>query len=565
MNITTPKWANAAAMTFLERDYLLPGQSLIDRIKIIVDNFAKLSGRKDKAERFLYHFTKGHYSLSTPVWTNYGTNRGLPISCYGSYIGDSMESILYGFAEVGMMSKLGGGTSAYFGLRERGSVITGNGESGGPFPFEQLFDLGSTVISQGKTRRGSFAGYLDIEHPDIMEHLAIREDGNAIQDLSFGVCVSDAFMERMIAGDEYARKVWARVLQVKFNTGYPYIFWTDNVNNNTVDVYKEKLMKIWASNLCTEIMLPANEHESFICCLASMNLLYFDDWKDTDAVNVLTWFLDSVITEFIIKLKARKREEEELAIEQGRPPMPYFMDRALRFAERHRAIGIGALGLHSYYQSKSIAFESFEAKMANVQMFKYIHDEAYAASAELATIFGEPELLKGFGRRNTCLLAVAPTKSSSFILEQASEGIEAFRSNYYIMDKAKVKFTWKNPYLIKVLQGYGKDTQAIWNSIGEQAGSVQHLDFLTDHEKLVFKTSEEISPKEVIIQASARQKYIDQAQSINLMIHPKTPVKDLNALLIEAWKLGIKSLYYQHSVNAAQEFARDINYCVSCE
>jgi len=565
MNIETPKWVNPPALTFLERDYLLPGQSLVDRIKIIVDNFAKLSGSKEKAERFLYHFTAGHYSLSTPVWTNYGTDRGLPISCYGSYVGDTMESILYGFAEAGMMSKLGGGTSSFFGLRERGSVVTGNGESNGPFPFAELFDKGSTVISQGKTRRGSFAGYWDIEHPDIMEILSIREDGNAIQDLSFGVCVSDAFMIKMIEGDPRSREVWARVLQVKFNTGYPYIFWTDNANNNTVDVYKDKLMKIWASNLCTEIMLPANEWESFICCLASMNLLYYDNWKDTDAVEILTWFLDSVITEFIIKLRVRKREEEELAEQQDRPVMPYFMDRALRFAERHRAIGIGALGLHSYYQSKSIAFESMEAKMLNVQMFKNIHDKAYKASADLAIMFGEPALLKGYGRRNTCLLAVAPTKSSSFIMEQASEGIEPFKSNYYIMDKAKVKFTYKNPYLEKVLEEIGKNNIEVWLSIGEQAGSVQHLDFLDEHTKDVFKTMEEISPKEIIIQAAARQPYIDQAQSINLAIHPLTPTKDLNALFIEAWKLGIKSLYYQHSVSAAQEFARDILYCAACE
>lgn len=556
------KWLNEASLLFLERDYLLPGQSFTDRIQIIVDTFAKRIGNKDIADRFLENIKKGWYSFSTPVWTNYGTDRGLPISCFGSYVGDSMESILYAHAETGMMSKLGGGTSAFFDLRGRGSSIKNNGESAGPYGFLQMFDLESTIVSQGKTRRGSFAGYMDIEHTDIMEFLDIKSEGNLIQDLSFGVCVSDAFMEKMIAGDQRAREVWSKVLQVRFNTGYPYIFWTDNVNNNTVDVYKDKQMKIWASNLCTEIALPASESESFICCLSSMNLLHFDEWKDTDAVEILTYFLDTVITEFIerVKYKIEKAAEAE-------HPHPTFMERALRFAERHRAIGLGVLGWHSYLKDNMIPFDSFEAKMINVQVFKLLKEKTYKASKQLAEWFGEPELLIGYGMRNTTTMTIPPSKSTAFVLGQVSENCEPDKAIIYIKDLAKIKYTWRDPTFVKLLNNKYQeyDTLELWQSIGLKAGSVQHLDFLSDLEKDVFRTVSEISPKEIIIQASQRQRYIDQAQSINIMVYPTTPVKEVNALMIEAWRLGVKSLYYQYSVNAAQEFARSILECKACE
>jgi ribonucleoside-diphosphate reductase alpha chain len=279
-----------------------------------------------------------------------------------------------------------------------------------------------------------------------------------------------------------------------------------------------------------------------------MNLRYFDEWYNTDAVKLMVYFLDTVMEEFIEKSKKIK-----------------FMDRATRFAERHRALGLGRLGWHSYLQSKMIPFESMEAKIENVKIAKFMKEEAYTASKELADMFGEPELLKGYGRRNTTLLADAPTKSSAFILGQASESNEPVKSNYYVTDLAKIKFTVKNPYLLELLESKGQNTEETWNSILKRAGSVQHLDFLTEHEKNVFKTFSEISQREVIIQASQRQKYIDQGQSLNLMIHPSVPVKDVNALILEAESLGVKGLYYQFSVNAAQQFTRDILACASCE
>jgi ribonucleoside-diphosphate reductase alpha chain len=460
-----------------------------------------------------------------------------------------MESILQTISEVGMMTKVGGGTSAYFGeLRHRGATIKDNGESSGAVHFMQPFDNLINIISQGKLRRGNFASYLPIEHKDIMEHLTIKSDGSPLQDISFGISVTDKWMEEMMAGDIDKRKVWAKVLQTRAEIGYPYIIFIDNMNNYTVDVYKDKSMKIYASNLCTEISLPSSILESFVCDLGSLNILYYDEWKDTDAVEIFVYLLDAVCTDFTNKAK----------------DIPY-LERAVRFAERHRAIGIGQLGWHSYLQSKMIPFESMEAKILNVAIAKNIKEKAYAASEKLAKEYGEPEVLKGYGRRNTTLLAIAPTKSSAFILGQVSENVEPQISNYYIKDLAKIKYTYKNPHLLKLLEEKGHNTMDVWNSILMKAGSVQHLDFLSDHEKKVFRTFIEITPMEIIIQASQRQKYIDQSQSLNLMIHPSIPIKDVNSLIIEAWKLGIKSLYYQLNVNAAQEFSRNILECSSCE
>lgn len=543
------RWLTDLSRQFLERDYLVDGQTVDERVDVICNTAERILNKPGFAARFKENVRKGWYSFSTPIWANFGTQRGLPISCFGSMIEDTMESILYTHAEVGMMTKHGGGTSAYFGkLRGRGEPIKKNGESSGSVHFMSLFENLINVVSQGTTRRGNFAAYLPIDHKDVNEFLGIRSEGHMIQDLSFGVCVSDAWMEEMIAGDAAKRKTWARVLESRANSGYPYILFTDNANNGTVDCYKDKGMQITHSNLCTEIMLPDAEDESFVCDLSSMNILYFDEWKDTDAVEMLTYFLDAVMTEFIEK--AKKID---------------FMKRPVRFAERHRALGIGWVGYHSYLQSKMIAFESMEAKYANASIAKTIKDQSYKASAKLAQEFGEPEVLKGYGRRNSTTCAIAPTKSSAFILGQISENTEPNRTNVVIKDLQKGKYTMRNVYLEVVLEKYGKNDEPTWLDILKHGGSVQHLEFLTKHEKDVFKTFAEISPKEIIIQAAQRQKYIDQGQSINIMIHPSVPIKDVNALVIEAWRMQIKSLYYQYSVNAAQAFSRNILTCSSCE
>lgn len=341
--------------------------------------------------------------------------------------------------------------------------------------------------------------------------------------------------------------------------GYPYIFFTDNVNNGTVDVYKDKNMKIHASNMCSEILLPSDENESFVCDLSSMNLFYYDEWKDTDAVETLVYFLDAVMSEFITKLESLRDSDKK----EDRDGF-LFMQKAYQFARRHRAIGVGVIGWHSFLQSKMIAFEDQEAYELNKEIFEKIYTDAYAASAKMAQEYGEPELLEGYGRRNTTLIAVAPTTSSAFILGQVSQSIEPWWSNCYVKDLAKIKTTIKNRELEKLLQQKEQNTSEIWKSIRDHDGSVQHLDFLSQHEKNVFKTFSEINQYAVVDQAADRQKFIDQSQSLNLMIHPNTSAKDINALYIDAWKQGIKTLYYQHSKSAAQELTRKI-VCAGCE
>jgi ribonucleoside-diphosphate reductase alpha chain len=283
---------------------LVANQTVDERVNVICNTAEKILKKKGFAKAFKENLKKGWYSLSTPIWTNFGNERGLPISCFGSHISDTCDSISETWREVFMMTKFGGGTSAYFGdLRPRGSAITDNGESSGSVHFMQLFDNLINIVSQGKTRRGNFAAYLPIDHKDILEFLTLRSDGAPIQDLSFGVTVPDYWMNEMIAGDQNKRKIWAKVLECRSNLGFPYIVFIDNANNNTVDCYKNQNMKITHSNLCSEIMLPDNDEESFVCDLSSMNIFYYDEWKDTNAVELLTYFLDAVMTEFIEKSK----------------------------------------------------------------------------------------------------------------------------------------------------------------------------------------------------------------------------------------------------------------------
>ena len=542
-------WLNEDSRIFLERGYLLEGQTAEGRIREIAEAAGRELNRKDFADKFEDYMSRGWFSLSSPIWANYGLERGLPISCFGSYIDDTMESILTKQAEVGMMTKMGGGTSGYFGkLRARGTEITSGGKSNGPVHFMELFETVTNVVSQSNVRRGSFAAYLPIDHEDVLEFLQIRGDGHPIQNMSIGVTISNQWMSDMIDGDKDKRKIWGKVLQKRFESGYPYIFFEDTINDNAPDVYKDKQLKIHASNLCSEIALHSSDDESFVCNLSSMNLLHYDEWKETDAVQTLTSFLDAVMTEFIRKTAG----------------VPYLQP-ARNFAKRQRALGIGVLGWHSYLQSKSISFESFEAKQLTAEIWTHIKKESHYASRALAYGFGEPELLEGYGRRNVTTMAIAPTTSSSFILGQVSPSIEPLNSNYFVKDLAKGKFTYKNPYLKDVLMRHDKDNQATWKSILVNGGSVQHLDFLSDHEKEVFKTFGEISQKEIIIQTSIRQKYIDQAQSVNVMIHPSTPVKDVNQLLIFAWEQGVKTLYYHRGTNPSQELSRNILNCSSCE
>lgn len=522
------EWLNADSRKFLEQGYLLEGQSPEERVRDICNTAEKICNIDGFSDRLFEMVRRGWVSFASPVWSNFGNDRGLPISCFGSYVDDSIEDILSKVAEIGTMTKAGGGTSAYIGaLRATGSPISVGGKADGPARFAELFDTVTNIVSQSNVRRGHCSVFFDIEHPDIKQLLKIRDVGNPIQNLSFGVCVSDEWMKALISGDKDKEKIWKLILKKRFESGFPYIFWKDTVNKNSP--FDEE---IFATNMCTEIALPSSKDYSFVCCLSSVNLLYWDEWKNSDLVEVMTVFLDCVMEEFIQKTEGVK-----------------FLENANRFAKKYRALGLGTLGWHSYLQSKMIPFESLEAKLINAEIYRTMRERAETTSQG----------------RNRTLLAIAPTTSSSFILGQVSPSIEPLNSNYFTKDLAKGKFGYRNPYLKKLLTERERDDETTWRSILEHGGSVQHLEFLSRYEKEVFKTFGEISQAEIIIQASQRQKYIDQAQSLNLMIHPNAPLKDVNSLMIKAWELGVKTLYYQRSTNPSQELMRSLLDCTSCE
>lgn len=542
-------WLNEESEQMLNRGYLLKGETVEGAIDRITTAAAKRLYKPELIPAFKEMITKGWISFSSPVWANMGTQRGLPISCFNVHVPDHIEGITHKLGEVIMQTKIGGGTSGYFGeLRNRGTAVTDNGKSSGAVSFMKLFDTAMDVVSQGGVRRGAFAAYLDIDHGDIEEFLNIKEIGSPIQNLFMGVCVPDYWMQDMIDGDMDKRKVWAKVLESRQKKGLPYILFTDNVNRNKPQVYKDSGAVINASNLCSEIMLPSTSDESFICCLSSMNLELYDEWKDTEAVKLAVYFLDAVLSEFIEKTEGN-----------------YYLSSARKFAMRHRALGLGVLGYHSYLQKNMIPFESMEAKMFNAKAFKQIQEQSIQASKELANIYGEPDVLKGYGLRNTTTMAIAPTTSSSAILGQTSPGIEPFASNYYKAGLAKGNFMRKNKYLARLLEEKGLDNEDVWREIMLNHGSVQHMSQLSQTEKDVFKTFKEISPMEIITQAAQRQQYIDQTQSLNLNIPSSMAIKDVNNLMIEAWKMGVKTLYYQRSQSVSKELMVNFVTCSSCE
>jgi ribonucleoside-diphosphate reductase alpha chain len=533
-------WLNDESRLFLSRGYIT--ETPEQRIKDIANTAEKHLKIDGFAQKFEDYMARGFYSLSTPVWINFGKNKGLPISCYGSNIDDNLDSILNASREIGMMSKYGGGTSAYLGnIRPRGTVISTGGKADGPVHYARMYDTTVDVCKQAEARRGACAVYLPVEHADILEFLDIGTEGNPIQNLQYGITVTDEWMHSMSKGSKKKREIWAKIIQRRSEFGFPYIMFKDNSNNNSP--YKELGLDITASNLCSEIQLPTDSFNSFVCCLGSINLLHWDEIKNTDAIEVYTQFLNAVLDEFIVKSAT----------------LP-GLARANRFASQHRAIGVGVLGYHSLFQSKLINFDSLQSKALNNEIFKTIKERSETASKWLSEYKGYKCIREGFA--NTTLMAIAPTKSSSFIHGAVSMGIEPIKSNYFVKDLAKSKTVYKNPFLECELDKYGLNTDEVWEDILNKDGSVQHLDFPT---KEVFKSFVEISPKEIVLQAAQRQKYIDQSQSLNLMIDPSVPAKDINQLYLYAWEEGVKTLYYQFSKSSAQAFSRNILECSSCE
>ena len=882
-------WLTEESQAMLERGYLLPNQTVEEKLNVICKYAA--SFYKDEVglkERFLEIFERGWCSLSSPIWANFGEDRGLPISCFSSFVPDDLDKIYGTLHEVAMMTKLGGGTSGYFGkLRPLGTPIKGGGISSGLMSFTELFDTTTKVVSQSGVRRGAFAAYIDIDHPEIEEFLKVKDKGHSLQTINTAVSVSDEWMKQMKDGDKEKRELWAKILKSRREKGIPYIFFSDTANRNKPQIYKDTNSIIHSSNLCvspntkiltkegyqiigdlegetlevwngeewsevtvqktgenqkllrvktdsgyeldcteyhkfyiqkgylrgtgknkleiiekranelkpgdklikfelpiiehgdkelkfayengfysgdgclteqgqriylygdkknllsrfssvetwiyqpnqdriyghskslkdkffipdssysiksrlewlsgyldadgtvtnnngsqslqvacvekeflkeiqlmlqelgcdskvslartegeyllpkndgsgdlqtytcqevyrllingnslyklttlglkchrlkwdmtkpnrecshfikiesveelpdlsdtycfnepkkhlgmfngiltgqcSEIFLPTSEMESFVCCLMSMNLSTYDEWKNTDAVRLAVMILDAVMSDFIKKTKN----------------LPY-MQRAHNFAVRHRALGLGVLGWHSLLQQKMIPFESFEAQQLNTSIFKYLKEKSYEASIELGGKYGYAPIFEGVEttdtkRRNTTLMAIAPTTSSSSILGQVSPSIEPYASNYFVAGLAKGSFSRKNTELEKLLESKGKNSEDVWKNIIQNQGSVQQLDFLSENEKKVFKTFQEISPLAIIQQAAARQSFIDQGQSVNLKIPSSMGIKDINTIHMEAWELGLKSLYYQRGTSVAKEAVLEMMECKSCE
>lgn len=541
-------WLTEESQSMLERGYLLPNQTVEEKLKLICKYASDILKRQDLENKFFDIFSKGWASLSSPIWANFGEGRGLPISCFTSYVADNIPHIFDTLHEVACMTQKGGGTACDFSsVRPKGSKVSGGGTASGVVSFIEPFDTVIKNVSQAGVRRGGFCAYLDINHPEILDFLRIKDKESDMQSINTAVNVDDKFMEEMIAGDESKREVWAEVLKSRREKGIPYIFFTSTANKNRPQVYKDNNKLINSSNLCNEIMLSTSEDESLVCCLSSMNLYLYDEWKDTDAVETMVYFLDAVMQDFIDKSEG----------------MDGFK-RAHKFAKSQRALGLGCLGFHSLLQKRFISFDSLDAVYLNHEVFKHLQEKTIKASKQLAVEYGEPELMKGTGLRNATLIALAPTTSSASILGQVSPSIEPYKSNYFTVHLAKGSFTRKNKSLQKLLKSKGKDVKEVWDSILYNQGSVQQLDFLTEEEKGVFKTFAEINPEVIIRLASQRQKFIDQGQSLNLMIPHTVSIKQINQWHIDAWKQGLKGLYYQRGSSVTKEALAKMMECSSC-
>lgn len=568
-----PEFMIERSLTTLKDGYLVGNETPNDALRRVARRVAELTPSSvydGELEEDVYNCLKeGDVGLSSPIWSNFGTSRGLPISCFGSYIGDSITSIYYGLSENAKMSQLGGGTSSYWGhVRERGSGISGQtGTTGGPFEFMENYDSMIKKVSQGGTRRGSHAVYIDFKHNDAEEILDIRRVGCNIQKLFSGISISKDDIHDIYSGEPRALRVWSKVLESRNQTGLPYLFFKDNINGGltTPPWYGLNKTQILASNLCSEIMLPSNENESFVCCLVSMNAMNYDRWRCNNSVRLAVIILEAVMEEFIIKTTG---------IEE--------MKRARRFAINHRALGLGLLGYHSYLQSKNIPFIGLQSTALTTSIMKRMKEEAEAASEALAKILGNAPVIEHYNnkygtkhvRRHTTLLAIAPTTSNATIAGGISAGIEPLPSNYYVQKSAKGVFTVVNPFLTKLIESKYPEynTVTTWNSIRDNVGSVQHLHWMEDSDKQVFATFREINQFELVKLAAVRQKYLDQSQSLNVFIDPATPAHLVSSLYLMGAELGIKSFYYQRSSNTLRDkssgtgnSAMDPSACTSCE
>jgi ribonucleoside-diphosphate reductase alpha chain len=575
LDVDFPAWGNSPEyVKTISGGYLLAGEKPINAYARVSRAVADRLGKPEMADKFFQYIWNGWLNLATPVLSNTGTDRGLPISCYGIDIADSVYDIGTKNLEMMLLAKHGGGVGVGFNrIRPAGSKISKNGTSDGVIPFTKIFDSTILATSQGNVRRGAASSNLNIEHKDFEDWLEIREPKGDVnrQCLNLHQCavVGDKFMRKLEEGDPDARRKWGKLLQKRKATGEPYIMFKGNVNKQNPEAYKKNSLKVYMTNICSEIVLHTDESHSFVCCLSSVNLAKYDEWKDTDLIYVATWFLDGVLEEFIQKAKNMKGFEN-----------------VVRFAEKGRAIGLGVLGWHTYLQQKGIPFEGLLAQFETRKIFSQIKIESERASRDMAVEYGEPLWCVETGMRNTHLRAIAPTVSNSKLSGNVSAGVEPWAANVFTDQSAKGTFIRKNKELEKVLKKIGINTKEIWDKILADGGSIQDIAELDnwfyvngkltenpegdDHipVKDVFKTFKEINQLELIKQAGIRQQYIDQSVSLNLAFPSQATPKWINQVHMEAWRQRIKTLYYMRteSVLRADIATRATDPdCLSCD
>ena len=543
-----PEWVTTPAWQLLKGKYTTDDcpdlYSIYKRISISAASH--MGSEREHYERVFFNLLwRGWLACSTPVLANMGTTRGCPVSCSGNFVGDSVYEFYESQKEIAVLTKNGFGTSSYLGgIRERGSEISSGGLASGTLPVLKDFIQLSRDVSQGNTRRGAWAGYIEIEHGDFWEIVIYLQ--NNPDDFNLGWIVSDKFIKDLDNGDEEAVKRYKKAMKVKMLTGKGYFFFTDKVHEQQPQLYKDQNLRCTASQLCTEITLHSDEFHTYTCVLSSMNLEKYDEWKDTDAVQNSIIFLDCVAEEFIRMGRGIKG-----------------LEKAVRATEKGRALGLGTLGYHTYLQDNMIPFESFEAHQWNKEVFKGIRREADKATKMLAKLKGEPEWCKGYGVRNTHLLAIAPNTSSALVCGSVSQGIEPVYKNAFVQGSAGGEINRINPSLIKLLTAKGMYTPEVIQSVVDDGGSVRGLDFFSDLEKGVFKTAFEINQESIVRLASARQRYICQAQSLNLFFPADESEEVISAVHKLAFKdKYIKSLYYIRSEAGVQGSTGE---CVACE
>jgi ribonucleoside-diphosphate reductase alpha chain len=551
-----PEFFDEVALATISKGYLLPGETPKKAYKRVAHAVATRLNRPDLEAKFFKYIWNGWIGLASPVLSNTGTDRGLPISCFGIDTPDSIRGIGLTNAELMRLTSYGGGVGISLSrIRGRGSEITGNGKSEGVVPWAKIYDSTIIATNQGSVRRGAASVNLDINHVDIKEFLQIRrpkgDPNRQCLNLHQCVVVDDAFMKRLGDRDSKAMSLWLEILKSRVETGEPYIMFKDNVNKDNPLSYRMNNLDVSMTNICTEITLHTDEEHSFICCLSSLNLAKYDEWKNTDVVETSIYFLDGVMEEFIQKTNGKDS-----------------MIRSHRHAKKGRALGLGVMGWHTFLQQKNLPFNSIASTAWTHTIFSQIKTQAEAASRKLAVEYGEPLWCRGTGMRNTHLLAIAPTVSNSRI-NSCSAGIEPQPANVYVFNGAKGTFIVKNPELENLLISKDKNSNKVWDQILSDNGSVANLpnDVLTDSEKEVFLTFPEINQLGLVQQAATRQRYIDQTQSLNLAFDPTDSPKWINQVHIEAHKLGIKTLYYLRtdSVIKGDLGSRVSDACLGCE